>query len=76
MMLRAMSAITTPIDVKSTWATKRFSPWPEGIGESHATTLRPASWAAFAAGAIWSPALLEIMTTLKPWVGAFVMVSI
>ena len=59
-----MSAMTTPIESKSTCATKRLSPAADGIGESHVTTLVPAVWAASAAGAIWSPALLESITTL------------
>ena len=31
-MLIAMSAMTTPIEAKSTWATKTSSPSPDGIG--------------------------------------------
>ena len=64
MMLSAMSAMTLPVSLKSTWATKRLSPFADGIGESHATILTPAACAACAAGAIWSPALFEIITTL------------
>ena len=71
-----MSAMTLPISLKSTWATKTVSPSADGIGESQVTTLVPASWASTATGAIWSPALLESMTTSKPWVGALVTCSI
>ena len=46
-----MSAMTVPVSSKSTWATKTSSPSAEGIGESQVTTVRPASWAASAAGA-------------------------
>src|SRR5262245_46970507 len=46
------------------------------MGESQVTTLMPASAAALAAGAIWSPALLEIITALTPWVLALVTISI
>ena len=60
-MLSAMSAITTPVSSKSTWATNTCSPSADGICESQVTTVSPASRAATAAGAIWSPALLEIM---------------
>ena len=33
-----MSAMTTPVSSKSTWATNRLSPSPDGIGESQLTT--------------------------------------
>ena len=46
----AMSAITWPVSSKSTWATNRLSPAPEGIGESQLTTVMPASAAAWVAG--------------------------
>ena len=61
-----MSAITVPVSSKSTWATNRLSPSPEGIGESQLTTLTPASTADFTDGSIWSLALLEI-TAFTPW---------
>ncbi len=76
MMFRAMSAMVAPISLKSTWATNTCSPSPEGMGESQVTTVTPASRAAWAAGAIWSPALLESMTAPTPWVVALVMISI
>src|SRR4051794_39099620 len=76
MIESAMSAMTTPIELKSTCATKTVSPFADGIGESQVTTFVPAVWAASAAGEIWSPALLEIMTAFIPWVGALVMNSI
>ena len=47
-----MSAITVPVSSKSTWATKRSSPSPDGIGESQPTTVMPASFAALIAGSI------------------------
>ena len=71
-----MSAMTLPVSLKSTWATKTCSPWAEGIGESQVTTVMPLSRAALAAGPIWSPALLEIMMALAPWVAALVTISI
>ena len=43
-----MSAITTPSEPKSTWATKNASPAPFGIGLSQVTTLVPAACAASA----------------------------
>ncbi len=75
-MSRAMSAMTVPVSLKSTWATKTCSPWAEGIGESQVTTVMPAFWAASADGPSWSPELLEIMMALAPWVGALVTISI
>ena len=75
-MSRAMSAMTLPVSVKSTWATKTSSPSADGIGESQVTTLMPLSCAALAAGTIWSPELLEIMIALTPWVVALVTISI
>ncbi len=75
-MFRAMSAMVLPISLKSTWATKTCSPSAEGMGESQVTTVTPLSRAALAAGAIWSPALLESMTALTPCVVALVMISI
>ena len=71
-----MTAIVLPISLKSTWATNTDSPSPDGIGESHVTTFVPAVCAAAAVAPIVSPALLDIMTTLKPSVGAVVRVSI
>ncbi len=47
-----MSAITLPVSSKSTWATNRLSPAPDGIGESQLTTTMPASAAAWIAGSI------------------------
>src|SRR5689334_271654 len=75
-MSSAMSAITLPVSLKSTCATNRLSPSAVGMGESQVTTLMPASAAALAAGPIWSPALLEIMTALTPWALALVIISI
>ena len=75
-MLSAMSAITVPVSLKSTWAMKRSSPSADGIGESQVTTFAPASLAFLTAGTIWSPALLEIMTAFCPWVAALVTISI
>ena len=72
----AMSAITVPVSSKSTWATKSDSPSPEGMGLSQVTTRVPASCAAWAAGAIWSPALLDSITTARPWLAAVVTISI
>src|SRR5262245_37639555 len=46
------------------------------MGESQVTTLMPESAAALAAGTIWSPALLEIIIALAPWVLALVTTSI
>ena len=71
-----MSAITWPVSSKSTWATNRLSPAPDGIGESQLTTGMPASAAACVAGSIWSPALFEIMMASTPWVTALVTNSI
>ena len=71
-----MSAMTMPVSSKSTCATNRLSPSADGIGESHVTTLIPPSAAVFAAGAIWSPELFEIISAWKPCVGAFVTNSI
>ena len=71
-----MSAITTPIEPKSTCATKKASPAPFGIGLSQVTTLVPAAAAASAAGAIWSPALFDSITTFCFWVVAVVSISI
>ena len=72
----AMSAITTPVSSKSTWATNRLSPSPEGIGESHATTGMPAAAASSIAVCTWSPALFEIMIASTPCVTALVTNSI
>ena len=52
------------------------SPSADGMGESHVTTVIPLSRADLAAGAIWSPALLEIMIPSWPWVVAVVRISI
>ena len=71
-----MSAITWPVSSKSTWATKRLSPAADGIGESHATTVMPASAASCVAGSSWSPALLETISASTPWVTALVTNSI
>ena len=71
-----MSAITTPVSSKSTCATNKLSPSPEGIGESQLTTATPASVAASTPDWICSPALFEIMTASTPCVAAFVIVSI
>ena len=71
-----MSAMTFPVSSKSTWATKRLSPLPEGIGESQLTTVMPASAAACMAGSISSPALLEIMIASTSCVTALVTNSI
>ncbi len=71
-----MSAMTLPVSVKSTWATKTSSPSADGIGESQVTTLMPLACAALAAGTIWSPELLEIMIASTPWVVALVTISI
>src|SRR5882757_5039738 len=46
MMLSAMSAMTLPVSLKSTWATKTSSPSAEGIGESQVTTVMPLACAA------------------------------
>ena len=73
---RAMSAMTTPVSSKSTCAMKTLSPSPDGIGESQATTVTPASAAARTAGSIWSPAQFEIMIALRPCVVALVTTSI
>ena len=70
-----MSAITTPMEPKSTCATKNDSPLPDGIGLSHVTTLVPAACAATATGSIWSPALLDSMTTFCFCVVAVVSIS-
>lgn len=59
----AMSAITWPVSLKSTCETNRLSPVASGMLESQVTIRVPASEAAFAAAAIWSPALLESITT-------------
>ena len=67
-----MSAITVPVSSKSTWATNRLSPAPDGIGESQLTTAMPASAASWTAGSIWSPALFDTMIASTPWVTAFV----
>src|SRR3990172_8322976 len=75
-MLRAMSALTVPVSSKSTWAMNNCSPSADGMGESQVTTLIPAATAALAAGAIWSPALLEIMIASTPCVVAVVTISI
>ncbi len=72
----AMSAMTTPVSSKSTWATNRLSPSPDGIGESQLTTFTSASVAASTPDWICSPALFEIITASTPWVAALVMVSI
>ena len=72
----AMSAMTLPVSVKSTWATNTSSPSADGIGESQVTTLMPLACAALAAGTIWSPELLEIMIALTPCVVALVTISI
>ena len=75
-MSSARSAITVPVSSKSTWAMKTLSPSPDGTGESHETTVAPASEACLTAGSIWSPAQFEIMTPLTPCVPALVTVSI
>src|SRR5918999_1899981 len=75
-MLSAMSAITVPVSSKSTCATKTLSPSPDGIGESHDTTVAPASVSCFTAGSIWSPALFEIISAFTPCVAALVTISI
>jgi len=72
----AMSAMTTPISLKSTCATNSVSPAAEGMGLSQVTTLVPAACAASAAGTIWSPALLDSITTFCPWLVAVVRSSI
>ena len=51
-MSSARSAITVPVSSKSTWAMKTLSPSPDGIGESHETTVAPASAACLTAGSI------------------------
>ena len=71
-----MSAITTPVWSKSTWATNTCSPSADGIWESQVTRARPFSRAALAAGTIWSPELFESMTPSWPWVVAVVTISI
>ena len=72
---RAMSAITLPVWSKSTWATKMFSPSPEGIGEpddttTHAPVDQPLT------RDVWSPALVEITTRIEPCVGGVVTMPI
>ena len=75
-MLSAMSAMTTPVWSKSTWATNTCSPSADGIWESQVTRARPFSRAALAAGTIWSPELFESITPSCPWVVAVVTISI
>ncbi len=75
-MRSAMSAMTTPVSLKSTCAMKTCSPSADGIGESQVTTVMPASRAALAAGAIWSPALFEIIIAPTFCVVAVVTISI
>ena len=71
-----MSAMTAPVSSKSTWATNRSSPLPDGIGESQLTTAAPESCSCLMDGSIWSPALLEIISALTPCVAALVTISI
>ena len=67
-----MSAMTCPVPPKSTGATKRSSPSPDGIGESKVTTTWPAACASAALGARSSPPLFEMMIASTPCVVAFV----
>ena len=71
-----MSAITTPVWSKSTWATNTCSPSADGIWESQVTRARPFSRARLGGGDDLVPGVVREHDAVLPWVVAVVTISI